>query len=438
MTRIIRWAAALVAVLLVAAPAHATTSTWEDVYDPGRLLGLNVQISATDYQTIRQDETFDVYVPAVFWVDGEAERYDVKIRRKSATAIGDKISYRMKILGQVGDPSVTTWHGLKTLSLENGDDQDVVKEGLAWYLHRTAATADYQPGLAAWVELTLHIETSATDASGQVTVAVDERPQGVYLNVEMVDKQFLRNRNRWSSDESWLYKQDDIGLPELKDWPFDDDVAAYDSPAYTELDYSPFRAVVKARKRILNPTPSDRELEAELDRLINMETLLRLGAVNAYTANPDELFNYGKNFYWADFDGTADDRRLYFPWDLDAAITDTSTSIYATVREGRRKTTISQHPFQAVILNHPTYRADYNSIMAELLDGPMSVEAVHAFLDDAESLLTPSLVADPNSKVGGTPAEVAEYFASLRGWITERDANVRAQLEADGPPAPRR
>ncbi|MGA0098773.1 MAG: CotH kinase family protein [Steroidobacteraceae bacterium] len=429
--------ALLGSLLMLVSPLTAQANQSAGVYDPSQLRGLNVELSEQDYQTIRYDETFDIEVPAVFWADGEAERFNATIRRKSATAIGDKVSYRMKIQSRTDDASVKTWRDIRTLSLENGDDQDVVREGLAWYLHRLAGTTDYQPGLAAWAELTLHVVVSGVDELGQPFSYVDERPQGVYVNVEMVDKQFLKNRGLWVSDQSWLYKQDDIGLPELKDWPLDDEVAEFPSPAYDALSYSPFQAEVQVRKRVVNPTPSDSVLQQDLEGWINMETLLRLGAVNAYTANPDELFNKGKNFYWADFSGTGDDRRLYFPWDLDSVIRGTSSGIYATVEQGRRKSTLSQHPYQSVILNHPTYRAQFNTIMQQLLDGPMSVTAVHAFLDQAEALLTPALLADPNAKIGSTPEAVAGYFSSLRAWIVDRHANVQSQLTANGPPAPR-
>lgn len=421
--------------LALATVAQANQSA--AVYDPSQLLGLNVELSEQDYQTIRYDETFDIEVPAQFWADGDAERFNVTIRRKSATAIGDKISYRMTITSRTDDAGIETWRDVKTLSLENGDDQDVVKEGLAWYLHRLAGTTDYRPGLAAWAELTLHVVVSGVDEFGQPFSYVDERPQGLYVNVEMVDKQFLKNRDLWVSDQSWLYKQDDIGLPELKDWPLDDEMAEFPSPAYEALSYSPFQAEVRVRKRVVNPTPGDSILQQDLQGWVNMEALLRLGAVNAYTANPDELFNHGKNFYWADYNGTGDDRRLYFPWDLDSAIQGTSAGIYATVEHGRRKSTVTQHPYQSVILNHPAYRTQFNAIMASLLDGPMSVAAVHQFLDQAEALLSPALLADPNAKIGTTPEAVAEHFSSLRAWIVDRHAHVRSQLAANGPPAPR-
>ena len=66
------------------------------------------------------------------------------------------------------------------MSLENGDDNNVVSEGLAWFLHRQAWSSDYQPGLAAWAKLTVHVlEEDGT---------IDVRPQGVYVNVELPDK----------------------------------------------------------------------------------------------------------------------------------------------------------------------------------------------------------------------------------------------------------
>ncbi len=48
------------------------------------------------------------------------------------------------------------WHGLRKLSLENGNDQDVVSEGLAWEIERAAAGElgyGYEAGHRAWVRL---------------------------------------------------------------------------------------------------------------------------------------------------------------------------------------------------------------------------------------------------------------------------------------------
>jgi hypothetical protein len=241
------------------------------------------------------------------------------------------------------------------------------------------------------------------------------------------------NRGIWSVADTFLYKQDDIGLPEIKESP-----TGLDSPAYKALNYSPFQATVKSGKRILNPTPSDAVLEQQLNYWINMDTMLRLGAVNAYTDNPDELFNKGKNYFWADYETAFGDfRRVYFPWDLDASIRSTTAGIYGTVTTGGRKATVTQHPYQQVILNHPTFRTQYNQTMLELMDGQMSVSETISFLNQLQPVLVDALVADPNGKLGSTPEEVVSHFDYLRNWVTLRDANVRSQISKNGPPSPR-
>lgn len=409
----------------------APPTGWEDVYNPFVLRAYHVALTQADWQTIRNDETFDIKVPARFWLEGDTDNaeYTVEIRRKSATPIGDKISYRVSFKTKVGDPSANgRFYDIKSFSLENGDDQDVLSEGLSWYLHRLASTGTYKPGLAAWATLTLHIDTGN---------GVDVRPQGVYLNVELPDKHFLRHRNVWSEGSTWLYKQDDIGLPELKEPDITSPTTAQHSAAYNYLAYAPFRtdgSGGKGRKGSTGTTtPSDAVLEADLTRWIDMDGMLRLGAVNAFTDNPDELFNKGKNYFWADFPENVR-TRMYFPWDLDASIRSTSGGIYGSVSTGKRgKTTVSQHPYQSVILNHPTYRAQYNAIMLGLLNGPMASAMVNADLDNILPVVRDALLADPNSKISDPDAKIA----ALKQWVTAREANVRQQVQANNTPAPR-
>jgi hypothetical protein len=408
------------------ATVYSAPTTWSEVYNPKALLSLNVKLSADEFAIIRADETFDIEVPAIFWLDNidpNPGSWNISIRRKSATAIGDKVSYRIAFESKIGTGS-SRWVNIKGLSLENGDDMDIVSEGLAWYLHRRAWSEDYKPGLAAWTTLTLHL----VQADGTVVV----RPQGVYVNVELPDKRFLENRGLWTKTSiSWLYKQDDIGLPELKEWPVDSAGPAIDSPAYAALAYSPFQAAFLAQKAVQNPPPDDLQLEADLTYWINLKGMLRLGAVNAFTANPDELFNHAKNFFWADFGDASLNHapRLYFPWDLDAAIRSPNASIYGTLSGGGKKLTLKQHPYQEIILNHPVFGPQYDAIMGELLSGAFDVNAVNSFLNDAEILLTPALLADPNNKIGNTPQAIADHFNNRRTWTALRHEDVRKQLQ---------
>ena len=401
---------ALVTVFLISASAsHA--QAWPDVFNPFQILTLNLQLAAQDWDTIRRDTTNEIEVPAWFWADGESPIL-VLVRRKSSRALpseGNPIKVGLKIdINDLVDGQ--KWRDLTKVSLENGADSGVVQEGLAWNLHRLASSSyGYEAAYASWVQLRVN---------GQLI--------GVYVNAEQRDKQMLRNRGLWTADETWIFDQDDIGVPEIEE-------GDGFSPTYDALCYVPFR--VEGRKHSgVCPTPSDVELANQLPLLINMAGMLTQGAVDAYTDNPDALLSHGKNFQFVDFidpnNTGKDTRRLYFPWDLDAVFRSTSGNIYAS-GSGRK---VSASKYQEVILRHPTFRAQYNQIMLDLLNGPLSVANVQTFLTQAELVISEALATDPYPTTENSPAD---EFNGLRAWVAARDANVRSQLFTNGPPTPR-
>ncbi|MCH7750610.1 MAG: CotH kinase family protein [Planctomycetes bacterium] len=152
------------------------------------MLHLNMTMDPDDFTTILNDLTFDIQVETQFWADGDVPIL-VGVRRKSGDSLNGKVSYKVDVNDYVNGQK---WNLQTKLSLENGDDQDVVSEGLSWYMHRAASgnLPNYTPGLAAWTTLTINGES-----------------QGVYLNVEQPNKQFLRNRSLWDKDNTWLFKQ---------------------------------------------------------------------------------------------------------------------------------------------------------------------------------------------------------------------------------------
>ncbi len=400
----------LLMIVLIAAPG-ALAQAWPDVFNPFQILTLNLELADSDWDTIRHDITNEIEVPALFWADGESPIL-VSVRRKSSRAlpseadpikVGLKIDINELVSGQ-------KWRDLTKVSLENGTDSGVVQEGLAWNLHRLASGSyGYQAALASWVQLRVN---------GQLI--------GVYVNAEQRDKQMLRNRGLWVDDETWIFDQDDIGVPEIEE-------GDGFSPTYNTLCYVPFRVAGKKGSGIC-ATPSDAVLASQLPLLINMQGMLTQGAVDAYTDNPDALLSHGKNFQFVDFidpnNTGRDTRRLYFPWDLDAVFRSTTGSIYAS-GSGRK---VSLSPYQNVILQHSTFRAQYNQIMLDLLNGPLSVSNVQAFLTQAEAVISTALANDPHPTTDGSPAD---EFNRLRAWIAARDTNVRSQVAANGPPSPR-
>ena len=408
--------------LSLLAPVSAHAQTWVDVFNPFQMLDLNLEMAQADWDTIRHDTTNEIEVPALFWAAGEENtKLVVSVRRKSSRALPSeanpiKVAYKVDINEFV---SGQRWRDLTKLSLENGADTDPVAEGLAWNLHEMATgtglyPSGYHAGLAAWVRLFIN---------GQYI--------GVYINVEERDSQFLRNRAlpRGTTAEgvirSWLYEIDDLGAGsfELEDGDLPH------GPTWTALCYAPFTVGTKQNPPC--PTPNDATLATELPNLIDMSIMLTQGAVDAFSSNGDALFTHGKNFRHIDFNTTLlpERKRLYLMWDLDAAITDVDANIYAK----RSRKGFSQTTYQQVVLNHPTFRTQYNAIMTSLLDGPLSEATLHGFLDGVEAVVASALAEDPYAGFGSGGA-VASHFAGLRGWVSQRIGNVRGQVQANQPP----
>lgn len=62
-----------VCVLLFAVSSNGQVPDWPELYDPFSLHTLHVQtIAPSDFDVIRADTTYDIEVPAYFWVENEA------------------------------------------------------------------------------------------------------------------------------------------------------------------------------------------------------------------------------------------------------------------------------------------------------------------------------------------------------------------------------
>jgi len=383
-------AATLAAISLFPLTTRAQSGDWPDVFDPLQLRVLHLEMEPADWATVQNDGTLSIEVPAFFHEEGVAPIL-VSVRRKSgdpltATPEFTKVSLKIDINAFVSGQS---WHGLKKLSLENGDDNDVVSEGMAWRLERLASGTQgygYPVGYFAWVRLFIN--------------GVDT---GVYVNVEQPDKRFLENRGLYAPNQTWLYKVSDVNgtlIPRVG--------GPQDSPTVETLCYTPF-----ARQ----PWCATPDLASDVPQYVNVKGLLTEMANDAFQANGDALATKGKNFYFADFLGGT--LRMYLPWDRDSSLSGrgVNTSIFLGGSE------------YDVLLDVPEFRAQYNEILNDLVCGPWSEASLLAFVDAVEPVLSSALAADLNNQFG----DPASHFDSLRTWLSRRVTNVTAEIEGFQP-----
>jgi hypothetical protein len=403
-----RWLHSLLVVLLVGLLFTTQAQTWPDVFNPFRVLTLNLEVDPADWDALRHDTntSFPEQVfrtSALMWADGETNKLLVQIRQgkddpipsfADPQKVGLKVDINDLVPGQ-------EWRGLKKLSLENGNGgSGVLREAVAMNLHRLAAESgfyDYPNGYATWVR-----------------VVVNGSYMGLYAFPEQHDKQSLRNRGMYKPGATWLYEYNSVPI-------LDTTVALTNSPTFDELCFEPFNNLCAQPA-----TPSVAlGMEATLEQLIDMRALLTLAAIESFIAYGDGLFTKGsKNVFATDFLPEMNQKRKYYVWDLDSGFADSSWDIYTggPGQDANRK-------YQTEILAHDWFHDVYRHVYSDLLDGPLSTATLTEFVDRLEPVLTPYLAEDPHI-AGGAAA-----FSSLREFFTNRVNNVRAQLGAmTGPP----
>jgi len=387
---------------------------WPDIFEPNLLLSLNIEMSVSDWNEVVNDETYDIEKPAWFWADGEeSSKIFVSVRRKSGDPIppawgegGPKISLKVDINEYIKDQD---WHGLIKLSLENGDDNNVLTEAIAANLHQMASGQEGY-GYDAW-------------RANWVKVYVNGHYYGVYVNAEQIDKRFLQNRGLYVWHETWLYQY-------RGEYNFTLEVGDDSnprSPTVNELCYRPFRHEKDANliPDVFCSPPDDANLVSGLNELIDMQGFLSLAAVGAFVANPDSLFEHQRNAHFLDFNSLnpAETRkRMYFPWDVDAAFQSTSFDIHGT----------KPTEYQDLILGNPVFRAQYDRIMCDLMAGPFSEANLMEFIDTIEPVLLQAVADDPYNRLDANTVEgVAEEFDSIANWLIDRIANVKTQVQCN-------
>ena len=378
---------------LTAETVRAQAPSYSTHYNPLTVHNYSLTMNSTDWNTVKGDSTYTIEKPAYFNAADESKIL-ISVRRKPTLPQGGKVSLKLDI-NQYFDGTV--WHGVKKVSLENGQQSTVLREATAWYLQNRAADymnatygTNYRPGKFTFAN-----------------VYVNGANQGLYTHVEQVDKQFLRNRDAWKAGETWLFKAQDVNNIEYNEGP------TPTSPTMAALNFAPF---VPGGAM----PPDDATALATVPQYVNMDALLTMAAVNAYTCNRDNLATKGKNFFWSDYEDLTTDKRQYYPWDLDGVIpVPTATlTIYPAGTAGS---------WPDFLLGNPTWRMRFNNILLELINGPFASANVNAYLNQLEPILTPSVLADPNNNMGSP----ATAFNDLRNWISARNANVLSQVNLD-------
>ncbi|MBO9128146.1 CotH kinase family protein [Bacillus sp. 165] len=249
--------------------------------------------------------------------------------------------------------------------------------------------------------------------SQHVTVTVNGRYQGVYLQLESVDEYFLKKRNL-PSGAIYYAIDDDANFSLVSE--LDDDVKHSLASGY-ELKYGDKNSEKYLSEFIykLN-TLSKEEYEKEIIKYVNVDQYLRWLIGVVCTQN---------------FDGFVHNYALYrnaetglfeiLPWDYDATW---GRDIHGKVMEYDYVRIQGYNTLTARILDVPSFRKRYHTLLREVLEQQFTVENMKPIVEGLHATLRPHVMTDPyikdNLKVfDGEPAVILEYIKDRNRFLNK-------------------
>ncbi len=432
--------AAIVVGLLVCVCGAGTAKalvTPENMYDLGTIHTFYLQMDPCDFQEMRftagdnYNETPGQVLPNPAtgqydwwqgWLgqspiddpDDPNDFIEVAIRRKSGIALPSeadpqKIAIKVDISKPGYTPPAQRFGGKKKLSLENGCDSSLITEGLAWRIYQAAGVVASR---ANWVKVYLSTDLGET-----------WNYMGLYINVEQIDEEFLEDHMPNRHDYGFLYQRTE-NLGEIKETrageanPFRFKWYPFDHPTDVSETSAPSDWVAQTPERV------------------DMDQLLKFGAVEDFISNQDGTINKGNNFYYYDWATNPTDPnlmdpdykqpRMYFPWDLDTCMTGATTTPIIDDRGGSFvRGLILEQQKNGTPLGYHTFQADYYSTYKSLIDGPLTTANLQALISSIQAAISAEVAADPYAGVSAS-----EEFSRLNSYVAARRTFVNGQLSA--------
>ncbi|MBI5507783.1 MAG: CotH kinase family protein [Deltaproteobacteria bacterium] len=358
----------------------------EGVYNPDQVLDYALTMSPAEWSAVLAEpgdgSSTLIVVAQLSCGGGPSIPVGVHRKRSGGThKIGLKIDVNYAVDG-------LTSYGLKNLIFDNsvasGDASDgsldlLVREYLGWRM--------------------LGLAGAVASRAVFANLSVNNAGLGVFLNVEAVDKVFLHDR--FADASGWLHKLSGGPGDGLKTHESD---GLADQNPYE--DYFCFWTKGQAC-----PVPTD--VGTTLPEHLQLDQLLRVGAVNALIANTDGLIFKDNNYYHYDYAGG----RVYLPWDLDTAM-NAGFDPFTGAGVGGRTTMYTDVLF-------PTFEADYDELLTTLMAVPLTRAAIDTELARVVTVASVAMAADPY--VGG---DAATPVAAISSWWDEQYPAVAASVAA--------
>ncbi len=407
-----RFRIAMAASALVA--ACAAPARQDELYDPDVVQEIALELAPADLQKLEDSATSAagfVYVPATFrWNDVTLEDVGVRFKGNSSrTPAGrTKRSYLIKFDELVEGQDFV---GLKRLGLDNA-----IQFG-SLFSERI-------------LDEILRAEGVPASRANYARLTINGVYQGVYVNVERIDKRFLARH--FDDNDGNLYKCDEGGPGGRLDYLGDDPAA------YARGDGAPtFQAetnedTADGRDLIALAATLDRGTIAEVTAAVELDGFLKLLPILMFGGAFDQYTGFQAHNYYL-YRDPASAKWTYLAHDLDVGFADRAFGTIPVIDgwDAATPRPVSPLPLVDRVLDDPALRARYRAHAIDYLDRYFEPARLGARLDALYAQIEDDLAADPypaaritNPDVVGYPAIVAD----LKQFMRRRYDTARAQL----------
>ena len=356
-----------------------------------------------------------IFVPAeVFYNDKQWYRVGVRFKGNSSLQFSWrngilKLSFKLDFDEFEDDyPQIDNqrFYGFKKFSLKNNyDDSSMLREKVATDVFRNA-------GLVA-----------SHTAFYTLYVDYGDGPQyfGLYTLVEEVDGSVLDTQ--FSDDDGNLYKPDGDAAS-FADGTYDEDEYVKKTNE-DEADFSDVESLLTAINDDIRTTDAA-TWRTNLETVFDTDVFLKYLAVNTVVQNWDTYGRMTHNYYLYNNSDTS--KLTWIPWDNNEALQDGKMGGSASLDFS--DISASQWPLIGYMYQDDVYKAQYETYLQDLIDGPFNTSTMQALYSQYSDLVEPYATSEVDGYTFlNSSSDFYSAISTLKSHVSSRTSAVNNYLD---------
>ena len=387
-------------------------------YDPQTVQEIHLQVPPAELDRMQAALPKRIFVPATFrW--GRHTLNNVGVRYKGNSSSNPRQTHKRSFLVKFNE--FTKDHrflGLERVSFDNG-----VQFGSLFSEQLITAV--------------LHDLGITAPRCNFAKLYLNGRFHGVYVNVERIDRVFLKTH--FTDASGALYKVDEGGpganLAPFPSQPGENDRRRHTFEPKSKSASPEARDVLELISRIHNTPPKD--FSQALHDNLEVDDFLQTMAVLLFAGAFDQLTGWNPHNYYL-YHQPRTDRWHYIPWDLDVGFADNAFGRLPILTQWNAAWPIPGGPPKPLIqriVDDPQLLARYRRFADQILEQHFHPKIMLPRIDALYARIKADLEKDPFPHRRATNPEDQSFdsiIASFKQFVRQRYALARAQLNDPG------